>query len=199
MSRTKKSRKPATAPKAKPKLSKEALASVEKRVRKKTGKKPGNRQQEAQPIKDAASANQQNKDPRIGNKTPIVLGGKAIQAKTTSSKPKPNKPAGQEAIAAIRYVEPEQEPVQDFTQELAAIEADEKLQTILTKQDDDIDLTEQEVDYFNTMMERHQVLTEQLGLDDEEGDNTVTPANKNSEDDLWDKLDNASDDLSQFE
>ena len=47
MSRTKKSRKPGSAPTAKPKLSKQELANVEKRVRKKTGKQAGNRQQEA--------------------------------------------------------------------------------------------------------------------------------------------------------
>ena len=66
------------------------------------------------------------------------------------------------------------------------------------KQEDELALTEQEVDYFNSMMERHQLLTEQMGID-EETDDTDTPASKSSEDDLWDKLDNARDDFSQFE
>ena len=197
MSRTKKSRKPATAPKAKPKLSKEALANVEKRIRKKTGKKPGNRQQEAQPIQDNASANQPKKDPRIGSKKPIALGGSASKIETKTTKAKAKHTAEEKNIAAIRYVESESIDTEDYAQELEAIEADEKLQAILIKQDDDVELSEQEVNYFNTMMERHQQLTEQLGFDEEDSDEAVT--SKSSEDDLWDKLDNASDDFSKFE
>jgi len=47
MSRSKKSRKPGGAPTAKPKLSKQELEKVEKRIRKTTGKVAGNRQKEA--------------------------------------------------------------------------------------------------------------------------------------------------------
>ncbi|MCW8833651.1 MAG: Der GTPase-activating protein YihI, partial [Colwellia sp.] len=159
---------------------------------KKTGKKPGNRQQEAQLNKNTATVNQQKKDPRIGSKTPIALGGEAKAPQQRAKKPSKS---GQDAIAAIRYVEPEQ----DLAQELAAIESDDKLQAILAKQEQDIALTEQEVDYFNDMMERHQVLTEQLGLDEDDSEEVKQAASKNSEDDLWDKLDNASDDFSQFE
>ena len=195
MSRTKKSRKPSTAPKAKPKLSKEALASVEKRVRKKTGNKPGNRQQEALANKDSASANQQNKDPRLGSKTPIDLGGNTAGEKQAVIKPLKSKSIKESAIAAIRYAEPEQ----DFAKELADIESDETLLAILAKQDEGIELTEQEVDLFNSMMERHQELVEKLGLDDEEESEELSSSTKSSEDDLWDKLDNASDDFSKFE
>ncbi len=200
MSRNKKSRKPPTAPKAKAKLSKEALANVDKRVRKKTGKTPGNRQQEALQGKGTVATAQQKKDPRIGSKTPIALGGLEAKADKKISKQKQSKVTGQDAIAAIRYVEPTVdstiEAEQDLAQELAAIEVDEKLQAILAKQDEEIALTEQEVDYFNDMMERHQLLTEKLAVD-EEGDDTAV--SKSSEDDLWNKLDNASDDFSQFE
>jgi len=202
MSRTKKSRKPATAPKAKAKLSKEALASVDKRVRKKTGKTPGNRQQEALQDKGAAATAQQKKDPRIGSKTPIALGGLAAKADKKISKQQQNKVVGQDAIAAIRYVEPTIdatiETEQDLGQELANIEADDRLQSILSKQEDELALTEQEVDYYNDMMERHQLLTEKLAVDEDEADDTDTPASKSSEDDLWNKLDKANDDFSQF-
>jgi len=201
MSRTKKSRKPATAPKAKAKLSKEALASVDKRVRKKTGKTPGNRQQEALQGRGAAATAQQKKDPRIGSKTPIALGGLAAKADKKISKQKQSKATGQDAIAAIRYVEPTVdstiEAEQDLAQKLASIEADDHLQSILSKQEDEIALTEQEVNYYNDMMERHQLLTEKLSAD-EEADDTDTPAGKSSEDDLWNKLDKANDDFSQF-
>jgi ribosome assembly protein YihI (activator of Der GTPase) len=117
-------------------------------------------------------------------------------SKQKAIKAKQNKASGQEAIAAIRYAE--SEPSQDYAQELSAIESDEKLQAILAKQEDDIALTEQEVNYFNDMMERHQQLTEQLGIDDEEDDIDSVPSKK-SADDLWDKLDNAGDDFSEFE
>lgn len=195
MSRTKKSRKPASEPRAKPKLSKEALANVEKRVRKKTGKNPGNRQQEAQQ-KPLASSSSASKDPRLGSKKPIALGGSQQTQKTTkSSATKSSKAAGQEAVAAIRYAEPEA----DLAQQLADIEADEALQIILDKQEDDLALTEQEIAYFNELMERHQALSQALGITDETTTERQSKASKRSEDDLWDKLDNTPNDFSTFE
>ncbi len=190
MSRTKKSRKPGSAPTAKPKLSKVELANVEKRVRKKTGKKPGNRQQEAKQDNSLAQNTNQNKDPRIGSKKPIDLGVATKALKPTSSK---NIKAKSDPIAAIRPVNNEVEEAEvvqvSLTQELANIEADEQLQKILAKQEDELALTEQEVDYFNDMMERHQQLSEQLDQDGTEEENKQTAS---SEDDLWDKLDNSS-------
>ncbi len=184
MARTKKSRKPGGAPTAKPKLSKVELANVEKRVRKKTGKKPGNRQQEALLVKGSDQNANQNKDPRIGSKKPIDLGGvvKSVQPKANKTiKPK------QDPIAAIRPVSNDNADAElSLSQELANIEADERLQEILAKQEDELALTEQEVDYFNDMMERHQQISAQL---DEEEINTKSAT---SEDDLWDKLDNSS-------
>jgi ribosome assembly protein YihI (activator of Der GTPase) len=189
MARTKKSRKPGSAPRAQPKLSKVELASVEKRVRKKTGKKPGNRQQEAKLINDPDQSSNQNKDPRIGSKKPIDLGGKV-----KLSQPKQNKPmkVKQDPIAAIR---PVQSDVVDaslsLSQELENIESDERLQSILAKQDSEINLTEDEVNFFNDMMERHQQITEQLDEDEVE-EETTSKTSAMSEDDLWDKLDNSS-------
>ena len=186
MSRSKKSRKPGSAPTAKPKLSKVELAAVEKRVRKKTGKKPGNRQQEAQPVKNLDQNTDQNKDPRIGSKKPIDLGGAAKPIKAKLSKTTKIK---QDPIAAIRVVSNEVADVElTLTQELANIEADERLQEILVKQEDELALTEQEVDYFNEMMERHQQISAQLDEDEEEQSSDITAT---SEDDLWDKLDNS--------
>jgi len=196
MSRSRKSRKPPTEPKAKPKLSKEALATIEKRIRKKTGKKPGNRQQEAQQVNHTDKGNAANKDPRIGSKKPIALGGTAVKAATKPAKTKAIKTAVPSDIAAIRYVEQEAVQAQSPAQALEAIENDAQLQTILAKQEDEQALTEVEVNYYNEMMARHQTLTEQLDLDEDEADVSVS---KNSADDLWDKLDNASDDFSKFE
>ncbi len=189
MSRSKKSRKPGGAPTAKPKLSKVELAAVEKRVRKKTGNKPGNRQQEAQQVKSSDQNANQNKDPRIGSKIPIDLGTGAKPIKTKLSKTPKTKP---DPIAAIRTVNNDDVKVKvelNLAQELADIEADERLQTIIAKQEDELALTEQEVDYYNEMMERHQQISTQLDEDEEEPVNTSSAT---SEDDLWDKLDNSS-------
>lgn len=187
MSRTKKSRKPGGAPTAKPKLSKVELANVEKRVRKKTGKKPGNRQQEAQPVKNSDQHNNQHKDPRIGSKKPIELGGTPKTAQPKSSKAIKAK---QDPIAAIRTVSNHNEEAElSLAQQLANIEADEKLQVILEKQEDEVALTQEEVEYFNTMMDRHQQISDQL--DDQDEEETIK-SSASSEDDLWDKLDNSS-------
>lgn len=186
MSRTKKSRKPGGAPTAKPKLSKVELAKVEQRVRKKTGKKPGNRQQEGQLDNRAEQKTNQNKDPRVGSKKPIDLGGSVkITQKPASNKAKKS---SQDPIAAIRVVN-KAEVGLSLAQELANIEADERLQVILAKQEDELELTEEEVNYFNNLMERHQEISAQL--DDPEEEETIQSKVK-SEDDLWDKLDNSS-------
>jgi ribosome assembly protein YihI (activator of Der GTPase) len=213
MSRSKKSRKPGGAPTAKPKLSKQELANVEKRTRKTTGKVAGNRQKEAMPEQSQNNQKGVNKDPRLGNKTPIVLGKiltKAEKAKAEKAKQAKEQQSSQApaAIAAVRFVENtdvELSNNQDLTpvaltaeQEIDAIEQDELLQSLLAKQEDDIALTEQEVDYYNEKMERHQVLSAELGLDDEDEESESDESNSNdSEDDLWDKLDRP--DFSDFE
>ncbi len=197
MSRSKKSRKPGGAPTAKPKLSKQELEKVEKRTRKTTGKVAGNRQKEAMP--DQTDNNQQgaNKDPRLGNKTPIALGKivtKVEKPKQVKTKQDSQKSA---AIASVRFVE---NTVVELSaeQEIDAIEQDELLQRILAKQEDDIALTEQEVDYYNEKMERHQVLSAELGLDEDDDASDSDESNRSdSEDDLWDKLDRP--DFSDFE
>jgi ribosome assembly protein YihI (activator of Der GTPase) len=193
MARTKKSRKPGGAPTAKPKLSKVELASVEKRLRKKNGNKPGNRQQEAMLTKNPDQQSDKHKDPRIGNKTPIDLGGSAVQEKKKPAKVVKTK---QDPIAAIRLVNAEQEQsaaeeIVDIAQELENIEADERLQTILAKQEQELSLTEEDVDYFNELMDRHQQLSEKLD-EDEEPEDEATNIGAISEEDLWDKLDNSS-------
>lgn len=203
MSRSKKSRKPGGAPTAKPKLSKQELESVEKRTRKSTGKVAGNRQKEATQQISNENQKSEKKDPRLGNKTPIALGKIVAKvAKSTQEKSKENKPKSA-AVAAVRFVEsanaiPRTDPGLSAEQEIDAIEQDELLQTILAKQEDDIALSEQEVNHYNTLMERHQVLSAELGLEDEgEVDDSDETHSSDNEDDLWDKLD--ASDLSDFE
>lgn len=193
MSRTKKSRKPGGAPTAKPKLSKQELAKVEKRVRKTTGKQAGNRQKEATQEKASNSQQGTNKDPRLGNKTPIALGKLAAKAEKTEQAKVKQTSQNTSSIAGVRFAE---KSAVELTPEQAinAIEQDETLQDILAKIAEDIALTEQEVNYYNELMEKHQALSEALDLDDSDEEDVADTRN---EEELWDKLD--SHDFSDFE
>ncbi len=193
MSRTKKSRKPGGAPTAKPKLSKQELAKVEKRVRKTTGKQAGNRQKEATQEKASNSQQGANKDPRLGNKTPIALGKLAAKAEKTEQAKVKQTSQNTSSIAGVRFAE---KSTVELTPEQAinAIEQDEMLQDILAKIAEDIALTEQEVNYYNELMEKHQVLSESLDLDDSDEEDVADTRNEEA---LWDKLD--SHDFSDFE
>ena len=191
MSRTKKSRKPGTGSIGIVKDDKKKPEQrSDKKPKKQTGNKPGNRQEEAKQKTKGQQGNAVNKDPRIGNKTPIAL-GKPAQPMT--KQPKKNK-AQSAPIAAIRDVDQNT----SLEQELYAIEEDSQLQSILAKQEEDIALSEAEVDYFNEKMTRHQALRELLGWDDEDEEAENEAEHKtSSEDELWDKFDNS--DLSKFE
>ena len=139
MSRSKKSRKAGVGSngivKDENKKEKE-IAPHSKKPKKKSGKQAGNRQQEAFNSGNSSQAQKANKDPRIGSKKLIDLGvpaKKAAQPFKTKNKTK----SETSPIAAIRVIEPEQ----SLEDELYAIEDDAQLQSILTKQDDDIEIT----------------------------------------------------------
>lgn len=190
MSRTKKSRKPGTGSIGILKDDKKKLVEPKPRRAKKTnGNEAGNRQKEATPKVTNDQNSAKNKDPRIGNKTPIDLGKKVA----APVKVKPVKKIQHNSpIAAIRVVE----MGESLADQLSRIEQDVRLLEILEKQDADAELTPEDITYFNTLMEQHEKISQELGLDDE--DEIVAPAKKSdSEDDLWDKFDNS--DLSKFE
>ena len=200
MSRSKKSRKPGVGSSGPVKeTTKTPKVPVEKRAKKLKGKPSGNRQNEAKPIADAQNS-QVNKDSRIGNKTPIALGTLSNKKTVKPKKVNPSKPLTS-SVAAIRTIEPEQSiDIESLMQELEAIEQDERLLTILTKQDDEIELSESDVNFFNAQMDKHQSIRETLGLDDEDDEDDEESDLKqsaSSEDDLWDKFNNS--DLSKFE
>jgi ribosome assembly protein YihI (activator of Der GTPase) len=196
MSRSKKSRKPGTGSigAVKDDRKKTVLEPVPRRAKKKNGKEAGNRQKEA----TASITNTQNsaakKDPRIGNKTPIDLGkavAAPIKSKTVKTKP-PKITQESSPIAAIRAVE----VAETLAEQLNSIEQDERLLEILEKQDAEVTLSAEEVDYYNELMEKHEKISQEMGLD-EEDEVIVTSTKADSEDDLWDRIDNS--DLSRFE
>jgi len=196
MSRTKKSRKAGAGSNGAVKAEKKKLAvPVPKRIRKKSGKQAGNRQQEAKVTNQKNADNSQNKDPRIGSKTPIVL-TKVVEA-PVKSQAKKVKQESRAPIPALRPFEPEQPDQQTLlVEELEKIEQDDRLQVILSKQDDEVALNEEEIEYFNTLMERHEAISNELGIEDDESEAESTD-NGQSEEQLWDKLDNG--DLSDYQ
>ena len=181
MTRSKKSRKPGTGSSGVRKSDKDALAIVkEKRTRKQTGNKPGTRQV-TQSSKTDGKNNGQVKDPRLGSKKPIEL----IKTAPVKVTPKVKKSKAAD-IPQVRVAEKE-EP--DLMLELTRIEEDERLQVILAKQEDDINLSESEVDYYNKLMTRHQDISSQLGLDEEDDEEFLSSSKQPlSEDDLWRKF-----------
>ena len=182
MSRKKKSRKPGIAPiSANKEDRKKAVEPSDKRIKKKHGKTPGNRQQEAQIKQNQNQGSSVKKDPRIGSKTPIVLTKAPVTEKPSTPKKVKSSP-----IAAIRMIDNQQA----YEDEMYEIEADERVQQILQKQEDDIALSEEEIDYFNLKMDRHSTLREKLGLDDDDETDSTEPQSEVDEDALWDKLDN---------
>jgi len=193
MSRTKKSRTPSAAKRDVIKeTSKTVLAPVTKRPKQKNGKEPGNRQKEAFAHNNKTQGNGAPKDPRIGSKTLIDL---TPQSAPKVNKPRKEKPSPIAAIKAVEHVAVISSPSTALEDELYAIEDDAQLQQILALQEDDTELNEEQINYFNQKMERHQELRELLGWNDEDDDDEDETDNK-SEDDLWDTLDN--NDLSKF-
>ncbi len=179
MSRKKSSRKQGSAPRAKPKLSKHELESVEKRVRKKKGKKPGNKQIEGNEQKIRKLAGQGEKDSRLGNKTPIILGKSSSVVKKVLINDLKTPVLGKSSVLLL-----------DKENEIYEIENDEKLLLINTKQEDKSVLTSDEVDYYNLKMDRYHELQNEIGVVEKNEPNETVKNNSNSEDDLWDRLDN---------
>ncbi|NQZ22517.1 MAG: GTPase-activating protein [Colwellia sp.] len=194
MSRSKKSRKQGNGSIGAVKVDrKKVVVPVDRKPKKKSGKEAGNRQKEAFDAGKGAQAQTERKDPRIGSKKPIDLGG-PVKTAAQPFKAKIKAKVDNSPIAAIRVVEADT----SLELELYAIEDDSRLQNIIAQQEEENELSNEDVDYFNEKMERHQQLRDLLGLkDDDDEDELPATSTTNSEDDLWDKFDNS--DLSEFE
>lgn len=116
---------------------------TEKRVKKHLGKPAGSRNNEA--LTDIQGPKKVNKDPRHGSKKPVSL-----IADTKEQKSGPKK---------IKYFSP--------TQELAAIEQDPRLATLLDKIDLGKKITREDQQYVDQTLARHKILCDLLGLTDE--------------------------------
>jgi ribosome assembly protein YihI (activator of Der GTPase) len=115
----------------------------EKRTKKHLGKPAGSRNNEALTVKQ--DLKKVNKDPRHGSKKPVILIADIKEQKLTSKK--------------VKYFSP--------AQELAAIEQDLRLSTLLDKIDLGKKITREDQQYVDLTLSRHKILCDMLGLKDE--------------------------------
>ncbi|MGE9553790.1 Der GTPase-activating protein YihI [Erwinia amylovora] len=127
-----------------------------KRDKKHRGNASGSRANPVTPEKKGGNGSQE-KDPRIGSKKPIALGSDAQPAKKAL---KPAKPA------------PEKKPRLTPEEELAKLENDERLDTLLNRLESGETLKAEDQAWLDQTLDRIDVLMEQLGiaLDDDADD-----------------------------
>lgn len=144
---------------------------ADKKSRKRKGNAPGSRHSEAS--QNNSRQNQNIKaDPRLGSKKPIPLSAPAAPVKKSE-----------------RHFSP--------ADELAAIEQDPRLETLLDKVEKSQSLTAEEQGYVDKKLARHRQLCELLGIDTE--DDTLSDPQQqvsrretgNSDDALLDKFINS--------
>ena len=118
------------------------------RVRKpKKGNPAGNRHNVASTSKRSGNSSPQQTDPRHGSKKPVQL-------------VKSESPSGP--------VKPQQRKFATPTEELAALEADQRLASLLDKLDEGQSLNREQQAYVDEKVARHGQLCEMLGIDLEE-------------------------------
>jgi len=163
MTRKKKTRK--VAANGTPRLSKEKLQALralkEQRSKKTKGKKPGSRNAPEILVKEQSNTTT-NKDPRVGSKKPISL---VAEPQPTKSNTQPEMKRHLQPQVELRKVgEPELTP----EQELEQIENDQKLMSLLERQNAGEVLVGKDIKYLNAKVERHQALCDLLGIEDED-------------------------------
>ncbi|AEF01573.1 MULTISPECIES: Der GTPase-activating protein YihI [Alteromonas] len=124
------------------------------RPKKHKGKPAGSRHNVEQG-ENGTSKRRENQDPRLGSKKPIPL----VVKKTTITTPTQKQ----------KFATP--------SEELAALEADQRLASLLDKLDDDKQLTKEQQSYVDEKMARHRILCDLLGIveDDDEDDDEMDP------------------------
>ena len=153
-------KQPARAPQAKKPAAKNRRKTREqlnqeardrKREKKHRGNASGSR---ANPVTENQKGGNggQKKDPRIGSKTPIALGNDAVISAATK---KPVKAAPVKAETKPRLTPQE---------ELAVLENDERLDTLLDRLENGETLTAEEQAWLDKTLDRIDVLMEQLGI-----------------------------------
>lgn len=145
------------------------------RPKKKTGRPAGSRHN-VETTNQSPTGKAVKKDPRLGSKKPIPL---LLEPKVSASE-KTKKTKG--------FFSPQQE--------LKALEQDTRLNKLLDKAEQNKRLTEEEQQYLNTKLARHQQLCTLLGID-QEGDGSEGEGAQKSAQEQTSK--NEMDLLAQFE
>jgi hypothetical protein len=122
-----------------PKTSSNVRKPTEKRAKKHLGKPAGSRNSEMLTVKQ--DAKKINKDPRHGSKKPVSLFAEVKEQKTASK---------------VKYFSP--------AQELAAIEQEPRLATLLDKIEIGKNISREEQHYVDQTLARHKILCDLLGL-----------------------------------
>ena len=120
-----------------------ARKPTEKRVKKHLGKPAGTRNNEALTVNQGPK--KFNKDPRHGSKKPVSL---IVETKEQKL-----------AVKKVKYFSP--------AQELASIEQDPRLATLLDKIDLGKKIAREDQQYVDQTLARHKVLCEMLGFSEE--------------------------------
>ena len=143
------------------------VARERKRQAKRKGLKPGNRQG-LETENKAGGSGQGTKDPRIGSRKPVELVAAApVKAKPVASKPlKSAEQLEQERLAKLRG---QQE------KELAEIENNERLNSLLDRLDEGLAIAVADEEWLEQMLDRHQELLAELGIEDEDDDEPSEP------------------------
>jgi len=132
-----------------------------KRTKKRKGLTSGSRTAENQDKQKQSGHSRKNQDPRVGSKKPILLvAAPTPVAQPVAVKVKQPKPAMVEAVV----------PTMSFEQELDLLENDARLSALLVRLDNDEVLSQDDQDYVDTRVERHEFLLAELGYDDEDFD-----------------------------
>ncbi|MEP3414020.1 MAG: Der GTPase-activating protein YihI [Gilvibacter sp.] len=148
MARQKKSRKVGKIGVAK--TSSNVRKPTEKRVKKHLGKPAGSRNSEA--LTDSQDPKKVVKDPRHGSKKPVSLIVESSEHRTVSKK--------------IKYFSP--------SQELAAIEQDPRLASLLNKIEQGKKIAREDQQYVDHTLARHKVLCDLLGISNDDENHDVS-------------------------
>ncbi|MCU4675866.1 Der GTPase-activating protein YihI [Catenovulum sp. 2E275] len=180
MTRIKKTRKLGSlGPRKADKRPEKSTAETRKHERK--GLKSGTRNGQLEAKKPVDTQTGSTKDPKIGSKKPIDLFGQTPEQ--TNKIDAPMQPQ-----AKLNKQKKVVEPTQAWQQELAQLENDQNLQSLLDRYDNNDKLTAAELAELNKKMARHAWLMEKLGLDEIEMDEDEALF------DEWEKTDFKNDD-----
>ena len=161
---------PAKATKFKKKESADSAQAARERKRqaKRKGLKPGTRQ--AQEGGEGGGCHSSApKDPRIGSRKPVALVVETPVEKKPVAAPKPVKSAEQLEQERLAKLRSKQE------RELVDIENNERLNALLDRLDEGQSISSADEEWLEQMLERHQALLAELGIEDEDDEAPSEP------------------------